>query len=272
MTALNSETAGANDPTVELHDIWVRYSKKWVLEAISLECLPGEILGIVGPNGGGKTTLLKVILGVLEPERGSAKLFGNPPDKHNRLGLGYLPQISQADRSFPVSVLDVVLMGFYKRIGILQRVGQNTRNHAMDLLSQVNMAAHAKRPFGHLSGGQQQRVNIARALASRPRLLVLDEPSTGVDTVAQEDFYELLAALRDEQNMSVIMVSHDIGAITNHADRVACLNTQLHYHGDPESCFTSDIQKKVFGKNLQMVIHDDKCLTCSDRHPEHLQE
>lgn len=269
MTAFNTETDKAANPTVQLQDVWARYDEKWVLKTIYLECLPGEILGIVGPNGGGKTTLLKVILGVLRPERGSVKLFGQPPDKHSRLGLGYLPQISHADRSFPVSVLDVVLMGFYKRIGITQRVGRKTRDEAMSLLSQVNMAEYAERPFGNLSGGQQQRTNIARALASKPRLLVLDEPSTGVDTVAQEDFYELLATLRDDSNMSIIMVSHDIGVITNHADRIACLNTQLHYHGDPGSCFTSDIQKKLFGKNLQVMIHDDKCLTCSKRHQDH---
>jgi len=269
MTKFEAETAGADAPPVALRDIWARYNEKWVLEAVNLECLPGEILGIVGPNGGGKTTLLKVILGVLRPEKGSAELFGMAPDKNSRLGLGYLPQISHADRSFPVSVRDVVLMGFYKRIGIMRRASRKKRDEATALLAQVNMAEHADRPFGHLSGGQQQRVNIARALASKPRLLVLDEPATGVDTVAQEDFYELLATLRDEQDMSIIMVSHDIGVMTNHADRVACLNTQLHYHGDPESCFTSDIQKKLFGKNLQMVIHDDKCLTCFNRHQNH---
>jgi zinc transport system ATP-binding protein len=268
MTVLNTELDGTPEPTVMLRDIWARYSEKWVLTAINLECLPGEILGIVGPNGGGKTTLLKVILGTLQPERGSVALFGKPPDKNSRLGLGYLPQISQADRSFPVSVRDVVLMGFYKRIGIMRRVSRRTKDEATALLALVNMAEHEKRPFAQLSGGQQQRVNIARALASKPRLLVLDEPATGVDTVAQEDFYELLAALRDEKDMSIIMVSHDIGVMTHHADRVACLNTQLHYHGDPDSCFTSDIQKKLFGKNLQMVIHDDKCLTCINRHQD----
>lgn len=269
MTALNEATDRKGAPIVELEDVWVRYDGKWVLKTIYLECFPGEILGIVGPNGGGKTTLLKVILGVLRPERGSVRLFGERPDQHSRLGLGYLPQISQADRSFPVSVLDVVLMGLYKRIGIMQRVGRKSRDKAMALLALVNMDDHAKRPFGILSGGQQQRVNIARALASKPRLLVLDEPSTGVDTVAQEDFYELLATLRDEQDMSIIMVSHDIGVMTTHADSVGCLNTQLHYHGDPESCFTPDIQRKVFGKNLQVMIHDEKCITCSKRHQDH---
>jgi zinc transport system ATP-binding protein len=128
------------------------------------------------------------------------------------------------------------------------------------------MAEHADKPFGVLSGGQKQRVNIARALASKPKLLVLDEPSTGVDSVAQEDFYELLAKFRNELGISVIMVSHDIGAITSHADRVACLNRQLHYHGEPESCFTSEMTQKVFGKEHKFIVHDSKCITCFQRH------
>ena len=183
--------------------------------------------------------------------------------------MGYLPQISHADQSFPVTVLDVVLMGLYNRIGLFNRPNRKDKADAMDLLSQVNMAEHAKRPFGVLSGGQQQRVNIARALASKPNLLVLDEPSTGVDSVGQEDFYELLATLRDEQGISVIIVSHDIGVITSHADRVACLNVQLHYHDEPDSCFTSDITQKAYGKDLKVIVHDSKCLTCYHRHDDH---
>jgi len=269
MITTDGAAVTSDGPIAALDDVWVRYDEKWVLKTIYLECSAGEILGIVGPNGGGKTTLLKVILGTIRPERGTVTLFGKRPDKQSRLGLGYLPQISQADQSFPVSVLDVVLMGLYRRIGMMQRVGRRSKDEAMTLLEQVNMSTHAKRPFGALSGGQQQRVNIARALASKPRLLVLDEPSTGVDTVAQEDFYELLAVLRDEQDMSIIMVSHDIGVVTTHTDRVACLNVQLHYHGEPGSCFTTEVQHKVFGRDLQVMIHDDKCLTCFNRHQDH---
>ena len=139
----------------------------------------------------------------------------------------------------------------------------------MNLLAQVNMADHSGRPFGVLSGGQQQRVNIARALASEPKLLVLDEPSTGIDSLAQEGFYELLAKLRDEQDISVIMVSHDIGVITSHADMIACLNVQLHYHGEPDACFSHDISEKVFGKDLKVIVHDSKCVTCYHGHQNH---
>jgi ABC-type Mn2+/Zn2+ transport system ATPase subunit len=166
-------------------------------------------------------------------------------------------------------VLDVVLMGLYNRIGFFHRPDRNNKEVAMNLLAKVNMADHAERPFGALSGGQQQRVNIARALASEPKLLVLDEPSTGIDSLAQEDFYELLAKLRDEQSISVIMVSHDIGVITSHADQIACLNVQLHYHGEPDSCFSPEISEKVFGKDLKVIVHDSECATCYRRHQDH---
>ncbi|MFO7556963.1 MAG: metal ABC transporter ATP-binding protein [Desulfobacterales bacterium] len=256
-------------PIVELNDVWVAYDGKWVLKSIYLNCYTSEIFGIVGPNGGGKTTLLKVILGLVHPQKGSVRLFGDKPDKNGRLEIGYLPQISHADQSFPVTVLDVVLMGLYNRIGLFHRPDRRSKKIAMDLLSHVNMADHAKRPFSVLSGGQRQRVNIARAMASKPKLLILDEPSTGVDSVAQEDFYELLAKFRNEQAISVMMVSHDIGVITSYADRVACLNVQLHYHDEPDSCFSTDITKKVFGEDLKVIVHDSKCATCYRSHQNH---
>jgi zinc transport system ATP-binding protein len=265
----SGETENKKELLVDLHDVWVAYDGKWVLKSVYLNCYAGEIFGIVGPNGGGKTTLLNVILGLVHPQKGSVQLFGTQPNKQSRLEVGYLPQISHADRSFPVTVLDVVLMGLYSRIGLFHRPDHNSKKIAMDLLSQINMADHAKRPFAVLSGGQQQRVNIARAMASKPKLLVLDEPATGVDSVAQEDFYELLAKFRNEQGISVIMVSHDIGVITSHADRVACLNVELHYHDEPDSCFSPDITKKVFGKDLKVIVHDDKCVTCYHRHQDH---
>ncbi|NQT68742.1 MAG: ABC transporter ATP-binding protein [Desulfobacteraceae bacterium] len=269
MKTTAQETPRERSVYVELDDVWVAYDGKWILKSIILQCYDGEIFGIVGPNGGGKTTLLNVILGLVRPAKGSVKLFGQPPGKNSRLDIGYLPQISHADRLFPVTVLDVVMMGLYSKLGFFNRPDRKSREIAMNLLSRVNMADHAQRSFGILSGGQQQRVNIARALVSKPKLLILDEPSTGVDSVAQEDFYDLLAALRDEQGVSVIMVSHDIGMVTSHADRVACLNTQLHYHGEPDSCFIPGVQEKVYGKDMKIMVHDSKCVTCFHRHEDH---
>lgn len=266
MTAPDLSEKTNPPPLVELDDVWLRYEEKWVLTSIFFKCFAGEILGVVGPNGGGKTTLLNVILGLVRPQRGTVRLFGRKPDKRSRQQIGYLPQISNAVRSFPVAVLDVVLMGLYGRLGVFRRPQAIQKAAALNLLAKVNMADHARRPFGELSGGQQQRVKIARALASEPKLLILDEPSTGVDSVAQEDFYELLAELRDEQGLSAIMVSHDIGVITSHADRVACLNRELHYHRAPDFCFSDDLQRRIFGRDLKVMIHDPKCATCSRRH------
>lgn len=264
---MNNQAAGSGKPVIaELNDVWVGYNGKWVLKSIFLDCRAGEILGIVGPNGAGKSTLLKVIIGLIQPDRGSISLFGKKPGKEARHDVGYLPQISYAERSFPVTALDVVMMGIYSRIGLFIRPGRKEKEIALDMLSMVNMSEHAGRPFGVLSGGQQQRINIARALCSNPRLLVLDEPSTGVDSVAQEDFYVLLAKLRDEKGLSVIMVSHDIGVITSHADRVACLNIEVHYHGEPDLCISDEVMEKVFGKDLKIMVHDSKCATCHMRH------
>mgnify|MGYP001191736935 FL=1 len=251
---------------VDLEDIWVAYDHKWVLQSVYFSCGAGEIVGIVGPNGGGKSTLLKVILGLVRPDRGTVRLFGEKPGKRGLQEVGYLPQISQAERFFPVSALDVVLMGLYSRIGFFRRPDQKDRETAMEVLNRVGMADHAGRPFGALSGGQQQRVHIARALAPHPRLLVLDEPATGVDSVAQEDFYRLLAELRDAEGLSVLMVSHDIGVITAHADRIACLNVEIHYHGEAQACMIPENIARVFGRDLKVMVHDSRCATCFRRH------
>ncbi len=257
------------DPIVSLHDIWVSYEGRWVLKSIYLSCQKGEILGIVGPNGGGKSTLLRVILGLITPDKGTVALFGRKPGKTARMQVGYLPQISRSDRSFPVRVRDVVMMGRYRKLGLLHRPGRDDREAVMLQLERVGMADHADRPFGILSGGQQQRVNIARALVSDPRLLILDEPSTGVDSVAQEEFYELLARLRDEHQLSVIMVSHDIGVITSHADQVACLNRIIHYHGDPNGVLDPDTRDRFLGRDLKVIVHDSRCISCLMRHSDH---
>ncbi len=270
MTACQIMTSPEPDILVDISDVWVRFDGKWVLKSIYLKCYEGEILGIVGPNGGGKSTLLKVILGLIAPIKGTILLFGQKPGGQARLNVGYLPQISHADRSFPVTALDVVIMGLYQQMGLFTRFRPRHRQAALEKLEQVGMADHADKPFGVLSGGQQQRVQIARALVSDPRLLVLDEPSTGVDSVGQEDFYELLAGLRDSlQRISVIMVSHDIGVVTSHADRVACLNREIHYHGETDSDMDSDIHQKVFGRNLKVMVHDARCVSCNMRHVDH---
>jgi zinc transport system ATP-binding protein len=262
-----SEEAGrtAGDaPAVELDGVWSRYDGDWVLRNVSLTCPRGSIFGIVGPNGAGKTTLIRIILGRITPDQGTVRVLGKHPGERdwNPCDIGYLPQISLAHRDFPVSAMDVVLMGRYGRLGLFHHPGPADREKALETLGQVGMADHAGRPFGTLSGGEQQRVSIARALVGDPRLLLLDEPSTGIDTVGQESFYRLLGDLRDRLGLAVILVSHDVGVITAHTDRIACLNRTIHYHGEPNGCLNREILERTYGRGLQVVVHDPGCSTC----------
>ncbi len=249
---------------VELRDVLVRYDGNVVLEDIDFDLSAGEIVAVVGPNGGGKSTLLKVILGIKNIEKGTVRVLGKPPSEA-RNDMGFLPQISTYKRSFPVTVLDVVLMGMYGRLGLFRRPKRREREKAMDTLGQVDMAQLASRPFKDLSGGQQQRVGIARALVSEPRLLLLDEPSTGVDVVAQESFYRLLEKFRGEKGISVVIVSHDVGMIAPVVDRVALLNRNIHYYGEPTGALAPAMLEKAFGAHVRLLVHDEHCLTCSRR-------
>ncbi len=250
---------------VSLRDVWVRLEGAWVLESVNLEIPERHILAIVGPNGGGKTTLVRVLLGLLRPERGEVTVFGGAPAAARRQ-IGYLPQVKTGQRDFPVSVMDVVLMGAYPRLGLLAWPGRAERQRAGELLGELGVGDMVDRPFGLLSSGQQQRVGIARALIGQPRLLVLDEPSTGVDVVGQETFYRFLGGLRDRRGMSVVMVTHDIGAVSAAVDSVVCLNRRVHYYGHPEGAFTPEVVARTFGPDMHFLFHQEGCRTCGEDH------
>jgi zinc transport system ATP-binding protein len=251
---------------VALKNVWVRYDQSVVLENINLTLKDKEIVSIVGPNGGGKTTLLNTILGFKEPFRGDVRVFGENPAETERSGLiGYLPQISEYDRSFPVNVFDVVAMARHARKSYGRKLNSGDKGTILNALENVGMANHKNHHFGSLSGGQQHRVLIARALAGEPRLLVLDEPSTGLDAVAQDAFYHTLHRIRDEQDITIIMVSHDIGTVSSVVDQIACLNKKIHFHGKPEGGIPSDALEKTFGKHVHFLVHDEHCRTCEKR-------
>lgn len=216
---------------IEIKDVWVSYGDVTVLEAVDLTVHDKDFLGIIGPNGGGKSTLLKVILGLITPDKGIVKLLGDKPEK-TRKYVGYVPQYASLNLTFPISVLEVVLMGRMNMIGPLRRYGQKDRQAALEALKKVKMLEYKDRQISELSGGQRQRVFIARSLVTDPKLLILDEPATGVDSVMQKEFYELLRELK--QHIAIIMVSHDISAISVYVDKVACLNRKLHYHNSKE--------------------------------------
>lgn len=255
-----------SSPAIRMEHVWVRYHERPVLEDISLTVEEGEILSVVGPNGGGKTTLLHCLVGFVKPFQGRIRVLGKDPSSHHPQGeIGYLPQINQTNRLFPVSAEDVVKMARYARRKPGRRLKSEDHRRVSDVLEKVGMAQWKRHHFGSLSGGQQQRVLIARALALDPRILLLDEPSTGLDAVAQDTFYQILRDIRDEYRLTVLMVSHDIGTVSAFVDRLACLNTRLHFHGKPGDCIPSGTLEKVFGSRFNFIVHDEQCETCGQR-------
>ncbi len=215
-------------PIVQIDELYFYYNGQEVLKDINLTVNKGDFVTIIGPNGGGKTTLLKLILGLLKPSRGTVKINGKAPAKNGTV-IGYVPQIINHNLNFPASALDVVLMGKYdpkKRFKFHNN--RKNRQAALDALGQIGMADHAGRKISDLSGGQRQRVLIARALVTGPELLVLDEPTASLDTKGQTDFFNLLKELNRE--LTILVVSHDLLIVSSYAKSIACVNKRLHYH------------------------------------------
>lgn len=246
-----------NDAIVEFIDVTVHRGGRIALDSVNLKLPPGKLLGLIGPNGAGKTTLLEVILGEIDPEAGSVLIDGIPHKDALKSGfrIGYLPQEHSFDRHIPITALQAVVMARYGSAGLFKRPNASDRAIAMDALESVDAADIARRNVGEISGGQIQRVFIARALAAHSRLLLLDEPEAGVDVETSDRFMRLLAELRDKFGLATILVSHDIGMITRHADIVACLNRRLFFHDTPIS-MTGEAIEYTFGKECELLIHD----------------
>lgn len=227
------------------------YGQQLVLKHIDLLVERGSTLGIIGPNGGGKTTLLRLLLGTCLPTRGTLQIEGLTPPQAVARGdlMGYLPQTYAMPRQFPISVRQVVRLGLVAKTGMLHRYAKADLEFVEWLMGRVGIADLADRPFGTISGGQQQRTLIARALAPRPHLLLLDEPTTGIDKAGQQQFVEFLGDLKRELNLTVVLVSHDLRVVTALADRIACLNLTLHYHDVPER-LPADLVYRLFACDL----------------------
>lgn len=227
-----------------------------MLDDVSLAVHKGEFSAIIGPNGAGKTTLLKVILGLIRPDLGTVEVFGRPVDKLGdmRSKIGYVPQIHNIDLNFPVSVYETVLMGTFGRIGIGRRPRPSDHRAAMAALDKVGITELRDRPIARLSGGQRQRVFIARALVSSPDLLLLDEPTTGVDIATSGSLYSLLKGLKDE-GVTVVLVSHDITVVASYLDSLACLNRSLVAHGRPEEVAKSEAISEMYGCDVAFLHH-----------------
>ena len=255
-------------PVIELTHLTVQFRELIAVEDVSLRVMPGDFLALIGPNGSGKTTLVKAILGLIDPFAGEVRLFGNAPGQLSRKEwgkVGYVPQTTHIDPHFPVRVEDVVLMGRFGHIGLFRRPGRRDRDAAVQALERVGLAELSQRQFGRLSGGQRQRVLVARALATEPDLLILDEPTTGVDVGTSEGLFELLEGFHRE-GITVVVVSHDVGVVAQHVGQVACMNRRLVAHGRPDDVLRPDVLKCMYGGKAALFAHGEIPHMVTGRH------
>jgi len=245
-------------PVVDIRGVTFSYQPETtvppVLKNVDMRIEPKDFLGVVGPNGGGKTTLLKIILGLLAPQHGSVRVFGRPP-RRVRTRIGYVPQHAQVDPSIPADVLDVVLTGRLSRSRWGPTFGKAHIEAARAALRRTSTDDLEKRPIGSLSGGQRQRVLIARALASDADLLLLDEPTSGVDVHMERGLVDLLKKLNE--TLPIVMVSHDIAFVSAHLKRVACLSRTITVHAAHE--ISDEIVANMYHGHVQAVHHDEHC-------------
>ena len=241
----------AQEPVLEVHDLTVSYSRKPVLWSVDFTLPSGCIAGIVGPNGAGKSTLLKTIMGLIPASSGYVKLFDSALDEM-RHRVSYVPQRESVDWDFPVSVLDVVLMGRYGKVGLLRNTGKQDRSIAVDCLDKVGMASFSKRQIAQLSGGQQQRVFLARALAQEADLYLMDEPFAGVDAATEQ---VIIGLLRDmaAANKTIIVVHHDLQSARTYFDWTILLNMRLVAAGPTGEVFTDEMIQQAYGGRLSLL-------------------
>jgi zinc transport system ATP-binding protein len=241
------------NPVISLSDVSFSYGNVPVLENVSFEIGHRESVCVVGPNGGGKTTLVKLILGLLKPDAGRIRVLDRHPWQA-RLNVGYMPQHVLYDPQFPVTASDIVLMGRLGRPGLSGFLGwpnREDRYAVRDALQQVDMWEFCRQPFASLSGGQRQRVLIARAICSRPELLLLDEPTSNVDTLVESRLWDLLRELN--KRMTILMVTHDLGFVSNLVEKVICVNRRVVVH--PTTHVTGAVINDIYGGEVRMVHH-----------------
>ncbi|HET6879862.1 MAG TPA: metal ABC transporter ATP-binding protein [Pirellulales bacterium] len=250
-SAARQATSDPAPPVLDIHDMTVAYHRRPVLWDVDLTIERPSLVGIVGPNGAGKSTLIKAVLGLVPLASGKVQLFGQPAARQRQL-VGYVPQRESVDWDFPVSVLDVVLMGTYGRLGWFRRPGRAEREWAMECLRHVGLADFARRQIGQLSGGQQQRTFLARALAQRAEIYFMDEPMAGVDAATERVIFSLLRELR-ESGKTVLVVHHDLRTVPVYFDQVALLNMRLVAFGPTQQIFTNDNLRKTYGGRLDIL-------------------
>jgi len=248
-------TVSETDAVVALDGVTFGYTATPVVEDVTLGIDAGEYVAIVGPNGSGKSTLLQLILGLRRPDTGTARLFGEPAvDFDDGARLGYVAQHASAAKSMPITVREVVKMGRFPHVGF-GRLSPSDWAVVDDAIDTVGMTALSDRRVTQLSGGQRQRAFIARALASEADLLVLDEPTVGVDVESVAGFYDLLSSLHAD-GITVLLIEHDLGAVTEHAERVVCLNREIYFDGSTDEFVESDALGRAFGTAASLLGGD----------------
>ncbi|MCF8404822.1 MAG: ABC transporter ATP-binding protein [Bacteroidales bacterium] len=235
---------------IELHNISAAYNGEDVLQEVNFKICERDFIGVIGPNGGGKTTLVKVILGLLKPRKG--KIFNHIDGNEESSCIGYLPQINNIDKRFPISVKEVVLSGFMFKMMNKRTNTQTQVNAANDIMKETGIFEIKDKPIGELSGGQMQRVLLCRSVVSNPRLLILDEPNTFVDNQFEGELYKMLK--RFNKSMAIVMISHDVGMISAHVKTIACVNRALHYH---QSNIITEQQLKEYNCPIQLITHGE---------------
>jgi manganese/zinc/iron transport system ATP- binding protein len=252
-------------PVLEVHDLTVSYDQHPVLWNVDLSLPAGKLIGILGPNGAGKSTLIKSIMGLIEPTSGYIKIFDKPlPEVRSR--ISYVPQRESVDWNFPASVLDVVVMGTYGKLGLFRRPGKKERQIAMDALAQVGMIGYSIRQISELSGGQQQRVFIARALAQQADLYLMDEPFAGVDMATETAIFQLLQDMA-RSGKTVLVVHHDIHSAMNFFEWVIMLNLHLVASGPKDQVMTEELLRKTYGGKLNLLTQVTDLIRKQDFNP-----
>jgi len=245
---------------VEIKDVYAGYGGGAVLKNVNLDIYDNDFIGVIGPNGGGKTTLIKLLLGIIKPHQGKIQWLPETSE-HEKLNIGYLPQFQSIDKQFPISVLEVVLSGVMNRKKILSGYTRQEKDKARKMLSRMGITHLERNTIGELSGGELQRVLLCRAIISNPQMLLLDEPNTFVDNQFEGELYELLKELNEQ--MAILLITHDLGTITPYVKTIACVNREVHYH---KSNVITEKQLSAYNCPIQLITHGEVPHTVLGKH------
>lgn len=253
-----------NHPLIQITDLSASYDNKTVLSHINLTVYEQDFLGVIGPNGGGKTTLVKTILGLHQPDKGQIRFFQDGKETEE-INMGYLPQYNSIDKKFPISVYEVILSGLSKQKSLFKRYTRKQHEQVRRIIAQMGLEGYENRAIGQLSGGQLQRAMLGRALVSNPEVIILDEPNTYIDKRFEAKLYELLEEINRER--AIILVSHDIGTVLQNVKTIACVNETLDYHPDTE--VPTEWLEEHFGCPIELLGHGHlphRVLKCHHNH------